>query len=330
MKRRTMRAVAIGLTIASCASLSACGSDTTSEGATSDFPKRTIEMVVPYAAGGSTDAVTRFLVDLIDKQKLLPKRIQIVNRDGGSGSVGLTQVASSKPDGYTIGVAQSTIVTLQPHVQKVAYEYDSWDALVQLSTAPKVLVVKSDSPFKTAEDLIAAAKAKARSVRVSQAGNLTDTDLAIRSIEDRTGAEFVRVPYESDAAALTALLGGSVDAQMGSGATVAPQIAAGKLRALVSSGSKGSKLFGDVPTAVDLGVGDEITTNQMIVAPAGVPEDVKRVLVDAFVKATKSKEFAEFAKANSREVAIVDEAELATQLREEYDRNASFEDAAGG
>lgn len=273
--------------------LAACAAPSTS-GGTDDFPSKTITFIVPFAPGGSSDTLARTLADEINAQKLLPEKVQVVNRAGASASVGLREVAKSDPDGYTITLTGNASITIVPNLSDVGFTVDDFTPIMEATEASPVLTVRADSPYQSARQLLTAAQSK--HVKVSTAGENTIGDIALQKLAESSGAQLDGVPFESDAPALAALLGRNSKAFLAAtSTTVTPQVKAGSVRALLTFGEKRDPGFPDVPTAEELGLDFTTTGYAVVLAPKGTPAPIVKKLARAFTTAAKSQKFTSLA-----------------------------------
>jgi len=272
--------------------LAACGSNVdgdnennTEENTETNFPEKSITMIVPYAAGGTTDTTARALANVISDY--LPNDISIAveNKEGGAGVVGMTELANSKPDGYTIALATSGPMTIAPHTQDTSYDLDSFDYIAQAVTTPNIVLVKDDSPWEDYEDFIEYVKENPGEVTYGTSGSGNSQHISMEALAGVEDLDMEHVPYEGGSPAITALLGGHIDVSVNQSVEALPQIESGELRALVNTGATASKGFEDVPLLEDKGVDVALDVWNGIVAPADLPEEVQEILVDAFEEA---------------------------------------------
>jgi tripartite-type tricarboxylate transporter receptor subunit TctC len=245
------------------------------------FPTRAITLIVPWPAGGSTDTHLRKLSELASRH--LGQPIIIENKPGAGGMLGPTAMArSAAPDGYTL--SQLTVAAFrQPYMQKV-----DWDPLrdftyiIGVSGYTFGMVVKSDSPFKTFQDLMAYAKANPGKMSYASTGTGTSPHLLVEELASKAGVEFLHVPFKGNADSTQALLGGHVMAQ--SDATGWGKfVDQGAFRLLVTFGEQRTRW--GAPTAKELGYDVVSYSPYGIVGPKGMDPKVVKILHDAFRKA---------------------------------------------
>ncbi|MCF8039059.1 MAG: tripartite tricarboxylate transporter substrate binding protein [Desulfohalobiaceae bacterium] len=257
-----------------------------------DFPKRSITLYIPYSAGGSTDTSARVLASAAEK--ILGQPITCVNKTGGGGTVMLGILSNDKPDGYTLGVIPSSAVTRTPHMLDVEYDpFQDFDFIMKYGLYTMFLVVNGDSPYKTFDDFVKAARENPGKISFATPGPMEAGALALQYVGDTENLEWNMIPFQGSGEGMTALFGKHVDAYSGAGGaeTHLSEVKAGDLRVLASYNSVRSPALPDVPTLKDLGYDFAINSGIGIGGPAGIPEDRLEILEQAFIKATESPEF---------------------------------------
>lgn len=254
------------------------------------FPEHEVTMVVPWAAGGSADTLAR----LVSKyaEKYLGKPIVVTNRDGAGGTIATTEVAKAKPDGYTLIFEAVGIYTTQPHVKNVNYKLSDFDGIIGLSRAPILVAARADAPWKNMKELIDDYKSSGKELKYGHPGAGGLPHLAQLDLYRKAGIKAAAVPFNGGAQLLPALLGGNVDVIFGHPSELLPHVKAGKVRLLgVFSGARQSEVP-DVPTMKEQ-VGYETVWEvyQFLMAPKGLPAEVKAKLEDAFKKTMDDPEF---------------------------------------
>lgn len=251
------------------------------------YPDRPVELIVPFQAGGGTDALARAFAKA--SQKHFPKGVVVLNKAGASGSIGWQHMMNAKPDGYTLAVVTVEIVIL-PHLGLFNRTYDDVTPIAQLNADPASVVVRSDSPYKTVEELIAAARKEPGKLSMGTSGNGTIYDLAAAAFEDKTGTKFNRIPYQGAAPSILSLLGGQLDAVTASPAEVSAHIASGKLKILAVMADKRLDEFNAVPTLKEKDIQLSIGTWRGIMGPKGLPANVVNTLKTAVAAVSKEPE----------------------------------------
>jgi tripartite-type tricarboxylate transporter receptor subunit TctC len=240
-----------------------------------DFPNRPIELVVPFAPGGGTDALARGLAELVEKN--VGQSVVVVNKPGASGSVGWQYLINSKPDGYHLAIATVELTTI-PNLGLAKYTYDDMTAIARLNADPAAITVRADSPWNTIEDFLAAAKKNGGKVSVGNAGVGSIWHLAAAALEDKTGVTFNHVPFQGAGPAVLSLMGGYVDAVAVSPAEVTTYVQSGKLKMLAVMADQRVPGFEKVPTLKERHIDLSIGTWRGIVAPKGTPPEVVAAL----------------------------------------------------
>jgi len=258
-----------------------------------DFPTRSIELVVPYPPGGSSDALARVVAPTLEKQ--LGQPVVVVNKPGAGGIVAATIVSNAKPDGYTILIASSTALVMAPRFEKV--EYDTLKDFTYMGLVARLIpmiLVRADSPWKTFEDLMTYVKNNPGKVRYGTSGPHSGTHVAMSAMAKERGLEWVHVPFKGDGPVVNAILGGHIEVA-GLFSVYKPHVSAGKLRPLVSLMDTRVKAFPDVPTYKDLGfkfdTKGSVQSITGIIAPNGVAPAIVAKYEAALKAAVDSPEF---------------------------------------
>src|SRR5690349_9658849 len=251
---------------AAFASLLAAG---TAVHAQAQWPAKPITYIVPFGAGGTTDVLARLVTQKAGPA--LGTSFVIENKPGAGGGMGSDFTAKAAPDGYTIqgGTISSHAINVSLY-PKLPYDpVKNFTPITMIGSMPNILVVRADSPYKTVQDVIAAAKAKPGSINYASSGNGTSQHLSGVFFEQLTGGKLVHVPYKSSAESLNALLSGQgADMIFENLAPALPFIKAGKLRALGVTSDKRSAVVPDVPAIAEVLPGFSIVSWQAIFAPA--------------------------------------------------------------
>lgn len=265
-----------------------------SAGAQDAFPSRPITIVAPFPPGGVADLTARPVAAAMEK--VLKSPVGVVNKTGAAGAVGMQSVAVAKPDGYTLLLALSSI-SIIPEADKIfdrkpAFTVDQFAPIALISADPTVLVVPADKPWKTARDFIEDAKNRPGQVSYSSSGIYGTLHMAMELLSHAAGIKLRHVPHAGAGPALTAILGGHVDALASGPAVVLPHIKAGKLRALAGWGDKRVAALPDVPTFKELGYPDaEFYIWAGLFAPKATPEGVLTRLRSAVRDAVNDPDF---------------------------------------
>lgn len=297
-KRRSMRSmfacVACGALLMTAACSDDGGEGDSTAAAEDGYPTQNIEYIVPYGAGGSTDTVSRLLAKLAEPE--LGHELVILNKPGAASTLGVSETLSADPDGYTIGLATDNGLVFQPMIQELAWSSpEDYQPIIELGSAPFVLVVQKDAPWQTLEDFLDDARTRPGEIRVAVSGELTPPDLIAQHFESTADVDYTTVPFSGGGAeALAALLGGHVEAQVESISGTIAQINSGDLRPLVVFADSRVPLIDDVPSAVELGYDTALPSMHLVVGPPGMAQETVDVLYDAFSTVWKSDEYQEF------------------------------------
>ena len=258
------------------------------------YPTRPIQVIVPFPPGGVADLVGRPFATALEK--ILKQPVVIVNKVGAGGAVGMQAAAVSKPDGYTLMVALSSI-SVMPEVDTLfgrpsTYKLKDFASIALLSADPTVMVVLKEAPWKTLADFVADAKKRPNEIKYSSSGVYGTLHVATEMFAHAAGIKLRHIPTGGGGPALTALLGGHVDC-LASGPNVAiPHLKAGAVRILASWGDKRLASLPDVPTMKELGYKDvEFLIWSGFFAPVATPPAAIKVLREASAKAAQAPEF---------------------------------------
>ncbi len=257
-----------------------------------DFPRRPIQMIVAFPAGGGTDVGARVAASLAEKD--LGQSVLVVNKTGAGGQLGWTEASRARPDGYTlafINLPGMNTIILDPE-RKALFGLDSFVPLINQVVDAGIIWVKGDSPYRTLADLIAAARKTPGKISACTTGILSDDHLAILMLNDAAKVDFRIVHFDGGAQQVTALLGGHVEVAFDNvGGGVVKRIQSGDARALAVMDTERSKFLPDVPTMVELGFPSVISSSSRgIAVPKGTPPAVIKTLEAAFAKAMANPE----------------------------------------
>ena len=263
--------------------------------AQSNYPQRPIKLIVPWGAGGGTDAVARTLGALMEKD--LGKPVNVVNMTGGSGVMGHQAIATAAPDGYTIGLI-TTEITMMHHQGLTQISGASFVPLGLVNVDPAAVQVRADAPYKSLNDLVTAVRANPGKLKASGTARGGSWQLSLYGMLKEMGIDPNTVPWVpsvSNNAALLDLVAGGVDIVSGSHAEARALIEAGKVRSLAIMDDQPSKLFPNVPT-VNAATGGKWESGvwRGLAAPKGLPRAIEDRLIAATRKAYESPEFRQF------------------------------------
>jgi tripartite-type tricarboxylate transporter receptor subunit TctC len=263
----------------------------TAPAAAQSFPTKPLRLVVPFPAGGGTDAMARALGDALSRDMGQP--VIVENRSGAGTVIGNDVVAKSPPDGYTLLLTTSAVAIVSSLYPKLPYPADTGLApLVLLGRAPNVAVVRADSPIASAADLLAQARAKPGKLSYGSAGNGTSTHLAAELLKSTAKVFITHVPYRGAAPAINDVLAGQIDLLFGTLPSMSPQLAGGKLRALAVTSARRSPFLPDVPTFAEAGVpGYDADGWYGVFAQGATPRALVAQLYTAIQRAAQSEGF---------------------------------------
>ena len=273
---------------------------------------RPISMVVAFPPGGVADLTARPLA--VALEKILKQKVLVENKPGAGGAVGNALVAKARPDGYTMLMALSS-VTILPEADRVngrvpAYTLDQLVPVALVSADPTVLVVRSESPYKSVKDLLDAAKVNPGKINYASSGYYSALHTPMEMFSLATGAKLFHIPYQGGGPAVTAILGGQVDALASGPGPVLQHIKAGKLRALASWGEKRHPALPEVPTLKELGIDNEFYIWAGVLVPAGTAEPLVRQLRDAVRQAVADQQFQKVMEGAGQPIQYLDQAEF--------------------
>jgi len=239
------------------------------------YPSKPIRMIVPYAAGGSTDLTARLIAKSLANSFGQP--VLVDNRPGAGGTIGQDFVAKAAPDGYTILFSAAGPLVVSPNTySKLSYDpIKSFDPVVLIATQPLLLVVNPETKIYSISDLIKEGKAKQGKLNYGSFGNGSAAHLAAESFKSVTKIDMVHVPYKGSSPALVALMGGEIDLMFDVFSTSAPFVKAEKLRAIAITAKERSSQFPDIPTLEQAGIsGMDAGTWFGVLVPAGTSKSI--------------------------------------------------------
>jgi tripartite-type tricarboxylate transporter receptor subunit TctC len=254
-----------------------------------NFPRKAIQMIVAFPAGGSTDIGARIVAAAAEKEFGQP--VVVVNKAGAGGQLGFTEAARARPDGYTLAFLNlpgiNTII-LDPE-RKAVFGIDAFIPVINQVLDPGMVWVKADSPYKTFADLIEGAKKNPGKISACTTGILSDDHLAILMTHEAAKVDFRIVHFDGGAQQITGVMGGHVDVAFDNVGGVFKRVRSGELRGLVVLDTERSKFLPDVPTAKELGYPTIISSSTRgIGVQKGTPPDVIKALEAGLLKAMQN------------------------------------------
>ena len=297
----------------------ACG--LAAPGFAQQFPAKEVQIIIPYAPGGATDLVFRALA--ASTQKYLGKAVVVVNRAGGGGAVGFTEVAQAKPDGYTL-VSIITPVTILPHQVKTAFTYQSFAPIINVVQDPAMLQVRADAPWKSLDEFLGYARTNPGMITVGNSGAGGGVHLIALAFEKAAGVKLNHIPFAGGGPSVTALLGGHVHAVSVSPPEGIAHVKGGKLRIMALFSESRMADFPAVPTVREQGINFSMGQWRGLAAPKGTPPEVIRVLHDAFKKGMEDPAFIKNAADMSVALAYIGPAEFGKLMAADHERYAKL------
>jgi tripartite-type tricarboxylate transporter receptor subunit TctC len=282
------------------------------------FPTRPVQVIVPATAGGPVDTAVRMIAPALEAA--LGQSVVLLNRPGASGTVGMHDVATAEPNGYTIGQGVNSIFTItRISGTTVPFTLDDFNLLGNYATDVSVLAVSAEAPWRTLDDLIDYVHGNPGKLNYASAGVGTVSSLSMQALAHTFKLAMVAVPFQGGAQLTTAILGRQVDIGMVPYTTGAAMFEAGKLRALVTTAPQRLPKLTDVPTLSEKG----ITANGLnlimgLYAPRGLPEGIRGTLVGAVAKAAKNPAFIAKIEAIGLFGQYEDPAKARSRLESEY------------
>jgi tripartite-type tricarboxylate transporter receptor subunit TctC len=240
-----------------------------------EYPSKSVRVVVPWAAGGSTDSISRILAAKLTEYT--GQQFIIDNRAGATGTIGHALVSKSPPDGYTLLIGSNSTFAIAPHLYKtLQYDNDASFAPIELlAVSPQILSVHPSIPAKNVKELIALAKAQPGALVFSSAGPGSTSHLATELLMNTAGIKMIHVPYKGGGPSAQALLGGETMLSFVDVITALPFAKAGRLRPLAASTIRRSAMMPDLPTISESGLkGFESSTSFAAFAPAGTSREI--------------------------------------------------------
>ena len=294
------------------------------------YPRKPIQMLIPLQAASAVDNAARLVAQRMSEN--MGQQIVIENQPGAAGLIGTERVAKSAPDGYLIGGLNDSIMTMLPNLHAklpwdVLRDFEPVSLVVSMEWA---LVTSPASPFRSAADVIAAAKAKPGALNYSSGGNGSPQHVAMELFKSRAGVFITHIPYRGATAAALDAASGQVDIHLSGMPTVAGLVRGGKIKLLGVGSLKRLPQFPEAPTIAESGLpGFEFNSFYAIVAPKGTPKDIIQRLNAEVVKATNAPDVREKLIAQGFIIKASSPEELTRQTREQLARYAKLFKEAG-
>jgi putative tricarboxylic transport membrane protein len=263
-----------------------------------DYPRKPINTLMGFAPGGGSDVMLSMVRSQVEK--LLKTTLVPVYKPGAGSDIAATELAMSKPDGYTVFVSCTPMIPINPYVRETAYKISDIAFVANVVTDPGVLAVRAESPYKSAADVIKAAKDKPGALSIGVASAPGDDWFAMHMFQEAANIKVNVVPFPGDGPSWQAALAGHVDATSNNLGVIYPQVRAGKLRILAIMTDKRSPIIPDVPTFKELGYNFTSGSARGFSMPKNTPKPV----IDTFASAVKQVMSTEEFKANALATAF--------------------------
>jgi tripartite-type tricarboxylate transporter receptor subunit TctC len=283
-----MKASLIGGLFAAALALQSPIAQSQATGQPGHYPDKPIRVIVGFPPGGPNDLIARLISNKLGER--LHQSVIVENKPGSNAELAAAYVAKAPPDGYTILFASSGAITISPNMKQLPYDPTAdFTPLIALARNPMILVVSADSPYKTAEDLVDAAKASPGKLNYASAGTGSPTHLAGALFTALAGVDAVHVPYKGGGPAMTDLMGGQVQFYFGGIPTALPLVKGGKLRALAITSAQRSKNLPDIPALAETPATKDYEASIWygFLAPPKTPASVVKAFDDAVAQVLK-------------------------------------------
>jgi len=276
------------------------------------YPARAITMVVPFPPGGVADTVGRPMAEAMGR--ILKQSVVVENRAGAGGGIGFAHVAKSKPDGYTILMALSSVSVI-PEADRIlgkapSYELNQLKPIARITADPTVLVVRAETPWKTYKDFVAEMRKNPTKFNYGSSGNYGTMHVPMEQLKAAEKFSITHIPYTGAGPAVIGLLGGQVDALATGPASVVSHIKSGKVRALAHWGEGRLAALPDVPSFKELGIPAEFAQWSGIFVPANTPDDIVAKLRDAVRQAANDEKVRQIISTSGSPIQFLDAPEF--------------------
>jgi putative tricarboxylic transport membrane protein len=278
-------------------------------------PTKTIEMVVHTGPGGGNDVLARTIAVMLEKEKLLPVRMQVVNKAGGNGAVAAAYLAEKKGETHTLGLITSVWIATPLTSSEAKVTLRDLTPVARLVLEPAVFAVRADSPYKTMRDFVEAARAKPGQLKQS-GGSLTSRDSIMRqALQQHTGTKWAFVSFQGGGERVAALLGGHVDMMIIEPQEAGEHIRAGKMRVLAQIAERPLAAYPGVPTLMQAGYDVTVPPQiRAVMAPPGIPKEVIAYWEDLFAKLHKTASWRKYVEDNQLEDGFLTGAEFSKSI----------------
>jgi tripartite-type tricarboxylate transporter receptor subunit TctC len=285
--------------------------------ATPEYPTRPIRLLVPFAPGGGADTLSRIITPKLGEA--MGQQWVVDNRGGAAGNLAAEIVVRAAPDGHTVFMGFSTVLTVNPNLYKLPYSMQKdLEPVTLLATAQYILVLHPSVQAMSVKDLVALLKQKPRSLNYSSAGVGSPLHLAAELFKKRAGVDMVHIAYKGGGPAAAAVLAGETQLIFGSVPSSMPHVKSGRLKALATTGLKRSKVAPDLPTMAEAGFpGFDVSSWYALLVPTRTPPTVVRRLREEAVKAVALPDVQQAAARQGLEIETGTSQELAQRIKSE-------------
>jgi len=284
-----------------------------------DFPTKAIKAIVGFSPGGTTDLIARAVAGVVPE--FLGQSLVVINKPGASGTLAAKEVAESTPDGYTLIIAGGSETTSVGNFKKLPYHpINAFAPVIRFVKARMIICFNANAPWKTFQDFVNDAKKNPGKYKYASSGHGGIYHAALLAMCYKAGIKMKHVPYKGGAPGLAALMGGHVDAAIGSDAEIWPLVQGKKIRAVTLTSLDRSPILKDVPTLKELGYDVYLENQKGFVAPAKTPKDRIKFLHDAFKKVYDHRAFVKLAEQLKLELSYLGPDDFGKSLRDMYNQ----------
>ncbi|WP_039048422.1 Bug family tripartite tricarboxylate transporter substrate binding protein [Comamonas thiooxydans] len=282
------------------------------------YPSKTVLMIVPAAAGGTTDLAGRMAAQAL--APVMGQSVVVDNKGGGNGAIAANLVKRADADGYTLLMQYSGYHVISPHLAKTkSWEQGDFAPVANVLSAPQIIVVRSELPVKTLAELVSYTKANPGKLNYASSGNGSLQHVTGAMLEQQAGVKMVHVPYKGTGPALQDLLGGQVDLTFGTAPPFMPHVQSGKLRVLAVTGKQRLPSLPNVPTTAEAGYpGVNATSWFAVFAPKATPQPVIDKLAADIKKVVEDPAFRKKAEEQGATADYMSPQQLAAMVKTEY------------
>ena len=255
----------------------------------SDFPTRPIQVIIPYSAGGGTDLAVRVLAESV--KKALPRGLVVINQPGGGGSIGTSAISHAAPDGYTIGTGSQGPLCLLPHYGGTDYTKDDFEYIAFMGRNLMCLAVGKRSPVQDAKELVEYCKNNPGKFSIANSGAGGANHLMSEGLAKSAGISIKAMPFNGASAAITAAVGGHINAVVAHPSELVNHVKSGNLKVILVASDDRIKEFPDAPTSKESGIDFTWAAWKGIIGPKNMPEDIRAVISGAIETAMKDPDY---------------------------------------